>query len=86
MTKTIVPCLYRAAADLKGGPEHCSQSSTSTLQSPGGRRLAVTSTPLPPGPQEAEEQPLSDRGATQRFADTAWQAAEPRAQARHLGR
>ena len=78
--------LHRAAADPQGGPEHCSESSPSSLQSPGGGCSAVTASPVSPGPNEAEEQPLFERGAPQRFASAARPAAEPRAQTRHLGR
>jgi len=79
-------CLRRAAADPKGGPEHRSESRPSALQSPGGGRLAVAPPPLPPGPQEAAEQPLSERSPPKRFAHAPRQAAQPRAQTRHLGR
>lgn len=77
---------HRAAADPEGGPEHCGQGSPSTLQSPGGGCFAVTPSPLSPGPQEAEEQPLSERGTPEGFADAARQTAEPWAQTRDLGR
>lgn len=77
---------HRAAADPEGGPEHCGQGGPSTLQSPGGGCLAVTPSPLSPRHQEAEEQPLSERGTPEGFADAAQQAAKPWAQTCNLGR
>lgn len=77
-------CLHRATADPEGCPEHRGESRPSALQSPGARCPAVAPSRLPAGPQEAEKQPLSDRGAPERFADAPRQAAQPWAQTRHL--
>lgn len=79
-------CLHRTAADFKGGPEHCSKSSTSALQSTRGGCLAVTFCTISPGPQEAEEQPFFKRSSPSRFANEARPAAQPRAETRHFRR
>lgn len=86
LSSTNCFCLLRAAADPEGRPEHRGEGGPSPLQSPGAGRPAATPSPVPPGPQEAEEQPLSERGAPQRPAGAARQAAQPRAETRHLGR
>lgn len=54
---------HRAAADLKGGQEHRRQGSPSTFQSPGGGHRTVSAPAVPARRQEAEEQPVPERGA-----------------------